>query len=221
MSDRRPAEGVVLVHGVWMSGLAMVPLQRRLQGAGWHVRILAYRSLRDAPAQGAQRLAREVARTPCARVHVVGHSLGGLVVLHMLEAGAPARLGRSVLLGTPVAGSGIARRLAGTPWTRALLGRSVERGLLGDGPSRLRGHEVGVLAGDLPVGLGRVLGRLPRPHDGTVSVAETHLPGACARTVLHLSHTGLLFSPLAAQAVSHYLRHGRFAATAGVRARQS
>ncbi|MFM8980588.1 MAG: esterase/lipase family protein [Planctomycetia bacterium] len=211
MSASRPREAVVLVHGVWMSGLTMVPLQRRLQRAGYGARILAWRSLRDTPSGGARRLAREVARTRAEVVHLVGHSLGGLVVLHLLEAGQLARVGRSVLLGTPAAGSSVAHVLARHPWTRRLLGRSVERGLLGEGPHHLRGHDIGVVAGALPLGLGHVLGPLPRPHDGTVSVAETHLPGARDRTVLPVSHTGLIFSPLAAGAVVHYLRHGRFA----------
>lgn len=53
-------------------------------------------------------------------------------------------------------------------------------------------------------------GRLPRPHDGTVAVRETLLPGLSAHRTLAVSHSGLIFSrAVAAQAIA-FLRNGAF-----------
>ena len=44
--------------------------------------------------------------------------------------------------------------------------------------------EVGTIAGTSPIGMGRLIGRLEHPHDGTVSVKETHVPFAKDHIVL-------------------------------------
>lgn len=204
------SEAVILVHGIWLMGLVMVPLQRRLSKAGYDARVFAYPSLRATPAENARRLAREVVRLKADVVHLVGHSLGGLVVLHLLESDPPAKVGRCVLMGTPATGSAVARFLARHPLSRRILGRSVERGLLGEGPHVVSGHQVGVIAGALPLGVGHLLGGLDRPHDGTVAVAETVVPGACASTTLPVSHTGLVYSAQVAENTIRFLKSGRF-----------
>jgi pimeloyl-ACP methyl ester carboxylesterase len=209
-SRRATGEAVILVHGIWLMGLAMVPLQRRLRRRGFHARVLAYRSLMRTPAQNAERLARAVARCREPVVHLVGHSLGGLVVLHLLAASPPKKPGRCVLLGSPARGSAVAALLARHPLTKRLLGRSVVGALLGEAPASTGGREVGVIAGALPYGVGRVVPGLAKPHDGTVAVAETELPCAAASLVLPVSHTGLVLSEQVAEAAAAFLRTGRF-----------
>ena len=199
------------MHGIWMLGLAMVPLQRRLARAGYDARILAYRSVKGTPAQNAERLRALVERLPAAVVHLVGHSLGGLVLLHLLEQRPPRKVGRSVLLGAPAGGSQVARLLARHPLTRALLGQSVARGLLGEGPASAHGRELGVIAGSLALGVGRAVPGLTRPHDGTVAVVETEVPNATDTLVLPVTHTGLVLAASVARAVICVLRRGRFA----------
>ncbi len=54
--------------------------------------------------------------------------------------------------------------------------------------------EVGVIAGSMGLGLGRLFAELNADHDGTVMVDETRLPGAKDQVVLSTSHTGMLFS---------------------------
>jgi pimeloyl-ACP methyl ester carboxylesterase len=205
-----PREAVVLVHGIWLARLSLVQLQRRLLQAGFDVHILSYPSLRRTPAENAVRLRALLARLSAPVVHVVGHSLGGLVALHLLEERPPPRVGRCVLMGTPVNGSAAAHLLARSWVTRHLLGKSTVRGLLGEAPRASDAHEVGVIAGSLPLGLGRLVGAATGSHDGTVAVAETMLAGAREHLTLPVSHTGLLFSRAVADAVAAFLRTGRF-----------
>lgn len=199
-------ETVYLLHGIWMRGFAMGLVARRLRDAGFGTRIFDYASLHEGADRSAERLAEAIERDEAARVHVVGHSLGGLVAL--LATQASARAGRTVCLGSPLLGSDAARRVAGfAPWA---MGASAER--LCAGLTQWQGaREVGVIAGRLPFGLARVLGGFEDDSDGTVRVAETRLPGIHDHLVLPASHTGLVFSGEVADAVVRYLQSGRLA----------
>ena len=61
-----------------------------------------------------------------------------------------------------------------------------------------------------PPRLGRVFADLPQPNDGTVCLDETELPGASARAIHDVSHTGMLVSAPAAAAVARFLETGHF-----------
>jgi ABC-type transporter Mla maintaining outer membrane lipid asymmetry ATPase subunit MlaF len=73
------------------------------------------------------------------------------------------------------------------------------------------GRELGVIAGASGHGLGRLLGPLREPNDGTVLVEETDLPGASDQVTLNTSHSGMVFSGAVARQVAAFLRDGRFA----------
>ncbi|MCP3671537.1 MAG: alpha/beta hydrolase, partial [Gammaproteobacteria bacterium] len=74
---------VVLVHGIWMSGLEMTMLSRRLRYCGFLTRRFSYPSLKSAPAQNADSLYQYIKQQRAGRVHLVAHSLGGIVLLHL------------------------------------------------------------------------------------------------------------------------------------------
>jgi pimeloyl-ACP methyl ester carboxylesterase len=203
-------ERVVLVHGIWATGFLMTPLRRRLDAAGFDASTFSYRSLVRTPAEVAARLGDVVAAHSPGVVHLVAHSLGGLVVLHLAARGGLPREGRVVFLGVPTAGSAVARIFAARGPTRPLLGRSVKDGLLGGAPPWPGGRDLGVVAGTKSIGAGRLVGGLRRPNDGTVAVSETRARGATDRLALPVSHTGLLGSRAVADAVATFLRDGRF-----------
>jgi len=207
---KQGGELVVLVHGIWMKGLEWRLMARRLRREGHEVRIFRYPSLGSAPADNARRLARFIAAAEAQRVHLVAHSLGGILVLHLLAADADLPPGRVVLIGTPAAGSRLARRLNAFLPGRWLLGRSVDQGLLGDVPAWRGGRDLGIIAGDLSLGVGRLIGGVATPNDGTVAVEETRVQGATDFRIIHGSHLGLLFLADTATAVAHFLARGRF-----------
>jgi pimeloyl-ACP methyl ester carboxylesterase len=146
-------------------------------------------------------------------LHLIAHSMGGLLILKLFDLGLGRDLppGRIVLTGSPVRGCRSAERLARLPLGRAMLGRSATEGLLARGEPRWQGaRDLGVIAGDLGLGLGRLLGRFTAPNDGTVLVEETDLPGATERLILPVSHSGMVFSGEVARQAAAYLQRGRF-----------
>ena len=71
-------------------------------------------------------------------------------------------------------------------------------------------YELGIIAGNVPLGMGHFLGSVESPHDGTIAVEETRLAGATDHIVLPVSHLSVLLSKRAADQVLHFLRYGRF-----------
>jgi pimeloyl-ACP methyl ester carboxylesterase len=206
-------EPVVVIHGLWMQGLVMGLLARRISDAGFAAQTWSYPTLRSSLSENAERLARHCMALAAPRMHIVAHSMGGLVALRMLERHHELRCGRLVLIGTPYGDSFSARRLARFPGGPKLLGRSIREWL--DGPRPLpRGNaEIGIIAGTRGFCLGRLVAPdLPPPNDGVVTVAETQVPGVTERVELAVGHTEMLLSRAVARQCCAFLRHGRFAA---------
>ena len=201
---------VVLVHGIWVNGLEMQLLGQRLRRCGFTPRRFPYADLRRSPAENAQRLQQWLEQLPGVEVHFVGHSLGGILLLHLFALFPEQRSGRVVLLGTPAAGSGVARRMQHRPLLRPLLGKTVEAGLVGGAPPWSGEHDLGIVAGTVGLGVGLLFGGLERPHDGTVTLAETEVQGARERITVAVTHTGMLFSSTAARQVCSFLSSGHF-----------
>jgi pimeloyl-ACP methyl ester carboxylesterase len=202
---------VVTVHGLWMRGTSMALLRRRLEPHGFSFHHFGYRSVGGSLAACAAELAEYVEGVPGDRVHLVGHSLGGVLICAMLEGCLPSRLGRVVCLGSPLRGSRTAARLARWPGARRLIGRCLADVHARGGFTCWRGGvEVGSIAGRIPLGVGRLLGPFPEPNDGTVAVAETKIDGLADHVVLPVSHVALLWSTQVADQVEQFLQHGRF-----------
>ena len=202
---------VVTVHGLWMRGASMAALPKRLRATGFKFHHFGYRSVTSPLADCAAELAAYVEGVPGETVHLVGHSLGGVLICAMLERRVPARLGRVVCLGSPLRGSRTAARFARFPGGRLLVGRCLADVHARNGFDACRaGVEVGSIAGRLPLGVGRLFGPFHEPNDGTVAVAETLIDGLADHVVLPVSHMALLWSTVVAEQVDHFLEHGRF-----------
>lgn len=201
----------VLVHGLWMRGVVMQPQRYYLAGMGFDAVCYSYPSMRFTLTENAHRLAQFARRLGASPVHWVGHSLGGLVILRMLERDTALPPGRVVLLGAPYGGGYAQRALAASRFGARMLGRSIGEWIDIRKPDSFPGREIGVIAGSRSRGLGRVVARgLPTPNDGVVTVAETELAAACDRIVLPVSHSGMLFSRRVARQSAAFLRTGKF-----------
>ena len=184
-------------------------LRLLLSRRGYAATALDYRSLAQGLDEHARRLAARIAALREPVVHLVGHSLGGLVVLRHLRVHGEQRIGRIVLMGTPVracmAGMHLGKLAAG----EHLLGasRDIWRNLPDDYRPRC---ELGVIAGSRPWGLGRMVMRLPGCNDGVVRLEETEVAGMRDRIVLPVSHSGMLASARVAREVAAFLERGAF-----------
>lgn len=209
-------EWVVLVHGLWLDGSEFKWMETRLRRYGYRIVKFQYPSVKKGLEENAQnlwafmelRFGPGMGHVSARSVHLVCHSLGGMVALRMLEIYPQAPIGRVMALGTPFQGSFSAQRLATWPGGASLLGKSMLNAM--DGSRKVRvpeGREVGVLAGTLPLGWSSLIWEMEKPNDGVITVAETHLPGALHAT-LPLMHVGLVFSRRAARMVRCFLATG-------------
>ncbi|MEO8671018.1 MAG: alpha/beta fold hydrolase [Tahibacter sp.] len=200
---------VILLHGIWMRGFSLMLLRRRLAAAGFSTELFNYASLYSGPQRSCARLIQRMRRSGAQRVHLVGHSLGGLIALEAVRGRTDLPVGHVVCLGSPLNGSDTARALARRGGARYLLGQS--RGLLCEGLSPWDGSRpVGVIAGDRALGFGGLIATLSTPHDGTVSVHETLLAGLADHHVLSVTHTGMVWSRPVASMVCNFLHNATF-----------
>jgi len=187
----------------------MARLARKLQAAGFGVRRFSYPSTAGQIDAHSRQLLKFARQTRSGRLHFVGHSLGGLVCLHLLNENPELPSGRVVLLGSPLDGSSIARRSQRIPGGDRLLGQV--RTALENGYGQLPpGRETGMLAGTRAIGLGILLGGAGTPGDGTVAVAETRATGLKDHLLLPVTHTGMLYSAEVARQTACFLRTGSF-----------
>jgi len=205
---------VVYVHGLWLTGIEGALLRKRLaEELDADTRAFSYASVKSSVSTNAQALGKFLLRLRADTLHLVGHSLGGLVILKLFESNATDQLppGRIVFLGSPLNGSRSAQNLARLPLGTTLLGRGVREELLIPRERCWRGQrDLGVIAGSLSVGLGKLVGARGAPNDGTIFVDETRLPGISQHLVMPVSHTGLPFSKSVARQTGAFLRSGKF-----------
>jgi len=199
-------ETVILVHGLWMSGLELRYLGRRLQRCGFAVRYFRYPSWRGDLSDAALRLGELVGRTGGERVHLVGHSLGGVVIAKMLELTPQAKPGLVAVLGSPLHGSALAHALYRSRFGRFILGSLIVEGIVANKPVWPAGRKLLVIAGTMPLGFGVFFG-LSSPYDGSVAEAETRVAGAESMLV-KASHMGMVISATVADILCSFFRRG-------------
>lgn len=208
VSRKGDQQAVVVLHGIWMTRLEMGWLARQIESCGFAAYRFGYASIRKSPAQNARQLQTLLDTIDADIVHFVAHSLGGIVLIHLFDQFPQQRPGKVVFLGSPLQGSALARRLANSRWLRPLLGRSIERGVLGDAPAwKFKGESL-MIAATRRLGMGTLLMpfALPKPSDGTVTVEETRAPWLSQHVTIHTSHLGLVMSKKVAQMVCRFLQ---------------
>lgn len=186
-------------------------LSRRLERHGFETVRIGYPSTRlgidAAVAYVAAALRRQV---ECwSLIHLVGHSLGGVIARLAAERHADLPIGRIVQLGSPNSGSGLAETVRGVPVIRAFFGPALEE-IPQLRPSRPRTRGVGAIAGSLPFAdaVGEAVG-LKGPNDGFVTVRSAW-EGAERRLAIPSVHGWMPLSPAVGHQVVRFLQEGKF-----------
>jgi pimeloyl-ACP methyl ester carboxylesterase len=116
VAERNVRYPVVLVHGYAATESVWTPLRRALAGAGFgHIVSLNYNSFATDPVAVSAELTHQALRVlavaSAPRVHLVGHSLGGLIVRCALAASAAlsSQTACAVTIATPHRGAFLAR----------------------------------------------------------------------------------------------------------------
>lgn len=208
------SECVILVHGLAGRKISMGALERALRGYGFDVVNWDYLSTRGTVCESAKALHQcyTLNARYHNRVHFVTHSLGGILVRAMLKQHGMPKLGRIVMIAPPNQGSAVARLMLDGPlgWFAGPPGQELQsKGHLDticatpETPTLIIAGTK-ALAAENPVSWVSQ-GALEEPHDGTVSVAETRLPGIETNLEVEDSHIGLPRNPKVIEATIAFL----------------
>lgn len=192
----KQGEAVVFIHGIWMKGLEFVYFSHQLRKLGYNTYHFRYKSLLRTPGQNAELLNKYLEQIDTPVVHLVSHSLGGIVVLHLFSRYPRQKPGKIIMLGSPINGSAAAKYMYLRPWLRWLLGKSTVQGLLGDAPDWNSNRDVFMIAGNRSIGMGMLLvsEAMKEENDGTVNLEETMSSFIKQHTSVRHSHFSMLWS---------------------------
>lgn len=211
---------VVLIHGLGRTTGCWRALRRCLGQAGYRPIVIAYPSTRcDIPELVRQWIdpvlsrALDEAAIQGTAVHIVTHSMGGILLRHWMQfRHLPSRT-RVVMLAPPNRGSEVIDRLGRYAWFRRCMGPAAMQ--LSTAPTSW----VNALPGwGSEAALCIIAGsRSMDPwfdrwfegsHDGKVAVARTYLRGVDTRHVLPTNHTWIMNDRRVRNLITHYLQHG-------------
>ena len=193
---------MLIAHG-WLGHPGQFgPLARHVARAGFDTAVLAYPTMFGS-FERAVELARSTAASGSgAPLHLVGFSLGGLV-MRALAAERPAGLASLLLIGTPNAGSPIADlvgRFAPTPALRRLSTTAPPL-------PAVTGIPVGCIAGSSRGPMGFLFGE---ENDGRVAVSSALALEHRDARIIQVGHRAMPFAAETASLAVRFLRDGHF-----------
>jgi alpha/beta hydrolase family protein len=194
-------ETVVLAHGLCGHPLLMRLLGRRLQSHGFATRNWGYPSVVGSVERHAAKLSRVLdeldADEDVSRIHLVTHSMGGIVGWCALREKIPNKFGRFVLLTPPGRGSWAATTFGWLvrPICPGVDQLSTRADSMVNRLEPLDGIDVGVIGATL---------------DLVVPASNSHMPGECEHQIFPGLHHQVLFRADVAESVARFLQTGSF-----------
>ena len=149
------------------------------------------------------------------QMHLVTHSMGGLLARVYLAYRRPPRLGRVLMLGPPNDGSPIADLLHHSLAYRVIFGPAGQQ-LTTAHASTLKeacgpvDYQLGIIAGTRSANLLTSALGPQEANDGKVTVRSTRLDGMADHLELPVTHTFMMRDPAVVAATIAFLREGHF-----------
>lgn len=208
--------GVIVLHGIIRSSKSIYKVAEHLRGEGFTAFPVEYPSTQISIPDAAEQLNSIIENLEgIETLHLVGHSMGGLVIRCWFDKYQDPRIGRVVMLGTPNYGAEMADLFERNLLYRVVFGPAgrqlvtSEAGLIPKLP--VPPCEFAVIAGGLGDGKGwNPL--IPGDDDGTVAVRSVRLAGAADSSVVPKLHHALLGDATVSQQIATFLKTGRLRA---------
>ncbi len=214
---------VVVLHGLGRSRASMESMAEYIaKQSDYGVLNFSYASTRSTLADDAKSLGKVLSHLEgVEEIHFVAHSMGNMVVRHLLGdqmaaangLGVDHRLGRIVMLAPPNNGAALALRFKSNPIFKVIFGTGGQQ--FTKNWETLRKHlltppcQFGIIAGGAADSDGRNP-LLDGDDDMVVTVAETRLPGAHDFVIVPVAHTFIMNDEKVQQYTLRFLQHGYF-----------
>lgn len=211
-----PIDTIILVHGLGRTAKSMDSLKVRLEKVGYRVIAESYPSTKKSIQEHAEWLQAIIDKASLdhpGQIHIVTHSLGGIITRYLFSTSKPKSLGRVVMLSPPNSGSEIVDFFEDSKLFQHFTGPSGK--VLGTDDQSIPNSlgpvdfEVGIITGDATLNpLYSLL--IPGEDDGKVSVERAKVQGMRDFLVVHKSHTFIMDSPEIAEQIIHFIEYGEF-----------
>jgi len=222
LSSKSGPEFVILLHGMARSEGSMRPLEKCLTQSGFSVINTGYPSTTETVEAIAENylgaMVEHCRKKGAIKIHIVTHSLGGIVVRQYLQTHALPTGSRIVMIAPPNHGSELADKLRSFRIYQWLNGPAGQ--VLGTGPDSLPNTlkpvkgEIGVIAGNAT--LNPLFSWLiPGDDDGKVSVRNTRLAEMKDFIVAFSSHSFIMRHAKVMDQAAYFLKNGKFDHAAG------
>lgn len=212
-------EDVLLLHGLSKSTVIMEKMEKFLIGRGYYCHNIGYESQKLGILECAQSVASQIKQSRVGReehpLHVVAHSLGGLVAWVLILTLCPEiNWGRVVQMGTPMQGSFLVRKLSKFGLYRRVFGKAgIELGEYGKALKPMN-KECGVIAGTRPDYASPSIFWLGfKGHDARLFIDETKFEGMTDFLQFPAIHTNLPETPGVILQTVAFLKAGKFCKT--------
>lgn len=206
---------VILLHAAVVNKSSLALFARRLKKLGFRVHNLPYPNRKldiFGCAEFLLPIFQSLAQSVPARLHMAGHSMGGLVARRLLYLHQPEKFSRLVTLGSPHLGSPLADLLHNYGFYKKLFGPAGQDLVTGRPIDWLApwppSYEIGLIAGSVPIGPGSF--HLLHPSDGTVRQVSAQPHGGSGYALVPATHTTIPYLKKTARLTAAFFRSGHF-----------
>lgn len=209
---------ILLVHGFFKNYKDMEPLQEHLSQWGYHTHLVNLPTTFERLETIYEVFKIELSKINTAsysNIHMVGHSMGGLIIRYYLSKQVVPNLGRCVFIGTPNKGTRLADIGLKIPLLPRLLKPIIalhSKSVAIDLPLNIPIPNIGIIAG---TNHRLITGSfLKQPNDGRVEVDATKLEPSIMTDFITLNyvHTQIHKESITARLVHNFIQNGRFGA---------
>ncbi|NOI56041.1 esterase/lipase family protein [Vibrio coralliilyticus] len=201
---------IIILHGLYMHGIAMQPLSQKLRSYGYNTQTISYNSVSIDEHKVFSTIDSALSHTE--PNVLVGHSLGGLIIKHYLASRRPdeKQISHVVAVGSPLRGASIVSRIQDLGMG-AVLGNAADFGLEEHEDVWRFPQKLGSIAGTMAVGARALLMMGNQTlSDGTVTVEETTIDGMTDHIEVHSAHTSMIYTSFVPKQIDQFIRTDLF-----------